>query len=392
MKVCIIILICIIFFLVGNVGVTFMNISQDYFIYFLWGYGLLILGIYKHCLTKIDWIAICIVASAFIWLCVRYFLGIRGEYLGTVCILALPAFLIAVFPHNLSIDSIKLKIILTRLLAYIYLTECTIAIAEYVLQSHIFGWIDTTYHRGLVHFGMASGFRAVALFGSPLNNALIVTIMMLFYLFNSGISFKRKIALWILGLTAVFCFNARGAIIVNLLSFAIFIVRYTTNRDKIAGKHYVLFTLITFATVWLMYHYGWGDRLWNLRDISSDSSINVRFRLFEYVSNIDWSNYLWGNSVESIRHEMSTLIGVRIIENFWILYIFHLGIVATLFFVCCYYVLCRFLLKPYQLFDKVVLAGAFLLLASSNNSLYSGFIPLFTFLFCCYVYQPTVLK
>jgi len=369
-----------------------MNIPLDYFIYFLLGYGLLVFGIYKHRLTKVDWIAIGIVGSAFIWLCVRYALGIRGEYRGMVYILALPAFLIAVLPHNLSIDRIKLKMILARLLSYIYIVECVIAIAEYVLQSHIFGWADTAYNKGLVHYGSASGFRSVALFGSPLNNALIVTTMMLFYLFNADISFKRKISLWILGLVAVFCFNARGAIIINLFSFVIFIAGQTMNRVKIGGRHYALFAIITFAIVWLMYYNGWGDRLWNLRDISGDSSLSVRFRLFEYIANIDWSDYLWGNSVESIRHEMTTLIGVRIIENFWILYIFHLGLIATLFFAACYFVLCRLLLKPYRLFDKSVIAGAFLVLASVNNSLYSGFVPLFTFLLCCYVYQPVALK
>jgi len=370
----------------------FMNIPADYFIYFIFGFGLLILGIYKHSLTKVDRIAVCMVAGGFIWLCIRYILGIRGEYRGMVYILTLPAFLVAVLPHEFSIDSIKLKIILIHLLSYVYIAECTVAIAEYVLQSHIFGWADTTYFKGLVHYDTAFEFRSVALFGSPLNNALIVTIMMLFYLFNPGISNKRKISLWILGLVAIFCFNARAAIIINLLSFVMFVARQVIDGDRIAYKNYIVFTLVMLTAVWLSYHYGLGARLWNTHSISEDSSINVRFKLFEYVLNIDWSNYLWGNSVESIRHEMSTLIGVRIIENFWILYIFHLGIVATLFFSLCYYALCRLLLKPYVLFDKVVIAGSFLLLASSNNSLYSGFVPLFTFLLCCYVYQPVVLK
>ena len=392
MKICIIILVCIIFFIAGNVGVTFMNIPQDFLIYFLLCYGVLIIGIYKQHITTVDWIAICIVISAFIWLFVRYLLGIRGEYMGMVYILTLPAFLITVFPHNLSINNIELKIILTRLLSYIYLAECLIAIVEYVLQSHIFGWADTTYHKGLVHFDTASGFRSVALLGSPLNNALIVTTMMLFYLFNDDIPFIRKISLWILGLVAIFCFNARSAIIINLMSFVIYIVGQTMKRNRIGGRHHALFTIIVLTIVWLMYDNRWGARLWNLHDISNDSSINVRFRLFKYIANTDWSNYLWGNSVESIRHEMNTQIGVRIIENFWILYIFHLGLVATLFFTACYFVLCRMLLKSYRLFDKVVIAGAFLLLASVNNSLYSGFVPLFTFLLCCYLNQPIALK
>lgn len=368
-----------------------MNIPSECFIYFFLGYGFVLIGIYKRSLTKVDRAAMLIVCSALLWLCIRYLLGIRGEYSGAVYILILPALLMAALPQKLSIDSIKLRIILTRLLFYIYVAECTVAITEYILQFHIFGFVDTTYAKGLVHYSTASGFRSVALFGSPLNNALIMTTMMLFYLFNPGIGIKRKIALWILGLAAIFCFNARSAIIINLLSFVIFVVRQAIDRGRPVGKHYLAFSLVTVAIVWLMYHYGWGDRLWTIRDINSDSSINVRLRLFEYVGNINWTDYLWGHSVDSIRHEMSTLIGVRIIENFWILYIFHFGIVATLFFLLFYCALCRLLLKPYHLFDKIVLPGLFILQASTNNSLYSGFVPLFTFLLCCYVYRPVAL-
>lgn len=390
MKTGIIIAIFVIFFISGNVGVTCMNIPPDYFRYFLLGYGLLIAGVCKHSLTKVEWISVGIVAGGLLWLCVRYALGIRGEYGGAVGVLILPALLIALFPHGLSVQSVNLKIAVIRLLRCVYITECVIAVAEYVLQCHVFGWIEATYVKGLVHYGASSGFRSVALFGSPLNNALIVTTMMLFYLFNPGISGRRKISLWILGLTAIFCFNTRSAIIINLLSFVLFVIRQAVNRGT--GKQYVMFSLVTVIIVCLLYYYGWGDRLWNTRDIGSDSSINVRLRLFEYLSGIDWSGYLWGHSVKSIRHEMSTLIGVRIIENFWILYIFHLGIVATAFFTLCYYALCRLLLKPYRLFDKIVISGLFLLQASSNNSLYSGFVPLFTFLLCSYVYQPMTLN
>lgn len=386
MRAHIITLLCIIFYLSGNGGSIFVGIPSEYFLYLTVGYSLFIIAIYKHEMTKIEWLSLLIVGSMFSWLCIKYLLGTRGEYRVPVLTLILPALLVSVLPHKQGIESIKAKNYISRFLCFFFIVECSIAILEFVLHKHIFGWIDMTYAKGVVKYATQSEFRSVSLLGSPLNNALVVTILMLFYLFNPRLILRQKAFLWILGLTAVFCFNARFAITINLLSLAVFAVKETLYKDNVNKKQIAILFIVTLITLYMLYNYGWGGRLWNMQH--DDSSIEARLKLFKYISNLQWSDYLWGYSAAEIRHEMSTKIGVKIIENFWVVYVFHFGIIITALEGIYYYVLCKRLFNLYPQFDKIVISVLFLLLASTNISLYSNFTPLFMFLLCCYTYQP----
>lgn len=388
MKANITILLCIIFYLYGNVGTTFLHIPRDYFTYALCGYGFLILILYKQKWTVIQRLALLISGSAFGWLCLRYIIGEQGAFRETIFFLILPAFLISIFPYKEIRKCIELRVTISRFLYCFFIIECSLAILEFAIQQHIFGWEEMTYAKGLVKYDIQAGFRSVALLKGPLNNALVITVMMLFYLFDPDLPLKRKIPLWLLGLIAIFCFNARAAIVINLLSLFIFVCKGILDSTSKNRNRYLAFFVTTCIVLFLLYTYNWGGRFWDVAKIKNDSSIDVRLRLFNYMAKADWSDYLWGYSTSEVKHEMATKINVKVIENFWILYIFRLGIVATIYFTVLYFCLCKKLLTSYTTFNKVVISLLFISLASANNSIYVDFMPLFTFMLCAYTHSP----
>lgn len=388
MKVNIIILLCIIFYLCGNVGLTFLHIPREYLFYTLFGYGFLILVLYKHKWTVIERLALLISGSALGWLCLRYIIGEQGAFRETIFILILPAFLISIFPHKEILKGIEIRAAISRFLYCFFIIECSVAILEFAIQQHIFGWEEMTYAKGLVKYDIQTGFRSVALLKGPLNNALVITVMMLFYLFDPNLPLKQKIPLWLFGLIAIFCFNARTAIAINLLSLFIFVCKGILDSTHKNRNRYLAFFVTTCIVLFCLYTYDWGGRFWDVAKIKDDSSIDVRLRLFSYMAKADWSDYLWGYSASEVKHEMATEIRVKVIENFWILYIFRLGIVVTVYFTVLYFCLCKKLLASYTTFDKVVISLLFISLASANNSIYVDFMPLFAFMLCAYTYSP----
>ena len=106
---------------------------------------------------------------------------------------------------------------------------------------------------------------------------------------------------------------------------------------------------------------------------------------------LNLNDYLLGSTMDDVRYFMDD-IRVAVIENFWIAYILHFGVIAVILFTYLYIKLAKQLLLSYPMFDKIVISSSFIILASTNNSLYSSYIPLFTFLLCAFVFRPYQLN
>jgi len=390
MKYHIIILLTIVFYISGNVGKVLLNLPVRLIPFVFVGYGTFILLFYKREWTKPDLYASMIIAGAFLWYTFRFIFGPKEET-GVMFTLSLPALFILVLPkrHDSVWQYLETKNTLATFLLCFFILECGIAIIEFVMRQHIFGWIGSYYYKGLASYGK-NVFRSVSfLDGGPLNNALVVTTINLFYLLHDTFSLKKKMALFILGLAAVFCFNARMAIVINVLGLLLFVgkeIWYGRQLNKIRYMVFLLVVAIAFFS--FFFTYGMGNRLWLFKDISTDGSIQTRLRLFRYLADVNIADLLWGHSRSWMNHNMSILIKVDIIENFWILFIYNLGIFVTAYFTICYIKLCQELYTRYSRFNVIVTSLLFTLLASSNNSLYSFYMPLSVFLLCIYTYQP----
>jgi len=333
-----------------------------------------------------------IISGAFLWYAFRFILEPKGETVAMLS-LSLPALFVLILPKKF--DSVRqyleLKNAIATFLLYFFLSECSIAIIEFVMRRHVFGWIGSYYSTGLVSYEEDS-FRSVAfLNGGPVNNALVVTTINLFYLLSDTFSLKKKMALFILGLAAVFCFNARMAIIINVLGLLLFIgkeIWYSRQLNKI---QYIVFLIVVAIAFFIFFiNYGMGNRLWMFKNISADGSIQTRLRLFNYIDNVNITDLLWGQSLSWINRNINMVIKVDIIENFWIKYIYHLGIFVMTYFTVYYLKLCQNLYIGYSKFSIIVTSLLFIILASSNDSLYAFYLPLTIFLLCIYAYQPNI--
>jgi len=389
MKACVIILLILVFYICGNIGSVTLGLPNGALLAMPAIYSTGVLIARKQCLTNAKKQAAWIIAGGILLLCLHYIINPEDKIIRDITILILPALIISSLPldDRLNIQNLEIKHIVAQFLLIFYIAECSIAILEFALHEHLFGWADPTYHKGIVTFDKTDAFRSVALMGSPLNNALIVTAMMLFYLFDPSSGMKRKMSLWILGLAAIFCFNARTAIVINILSMLLFVAKgILDNRSK--RLRYIIVFITAGLAICIMYLCGMGTRLWETGYIGTDESIGTRMKLFQYLLNKDWTDFLWGSSQLHIQHNMWASIKVKIIENFWVLYIFRFGIVASAYFTFFYLKLGRELFKYYSRLEKVAIPVFFIVLASINNSMASNFTPLAVFLLCAYAYNP----
>lgn len=383
------ILLSLIFFFCGNVGSVALGLPNGLLLTLPLVYGASLVFVYKRNWTTVEKQAAWIVGGAILLLCLHYVFAPKDKIIRDVTIIFLPALLISVMPARYGLDrqTFKIKHGVAQFLLLFYVVECGIAISEFASHSHLFGWVDPTYHKGIVSFSGNDAFRSVSLMGSPLNNALIVTSMMLFYLYDPLSTIKRKVVLCMLGLVAVFCFNARMAIVISVLGILLFIAKALYNNRPGRNK-YIAVLFIICLVIGFLYAHGLGTRLWETGNIGKDESIMTRIKLFQYMMDRDWKDYLWGSSRLQMQHEMQTAIKVKIVENFWIVYILRFGILSTAYFTFFYYRLGRELFRHYPGFEKTVISTLFIILGSINNSMASNFTPLFVFLLCAYAYDP----
>jgi hypothetical protein len=281
---------------------------------------------------------------------------------------------------------------ITKLLIAFYVVECFVAIIEFVFKFHLFGWVDTSFETNLLNLSQWDSFRSVALHGSPLTNALLVTIVNAFFTVSS-INNKYKFILWFMGFLAVLAFNARIAIFLNVFLFIYQVFKIVTSQRVSISKKmvtYIGISLFVPIIVFLIIYKGWGDRLFK-NELFDKNSGQVRldvFSIFDYVSS---SRLLMGHSMKSFE-SIRDLAGLLIIENFWICLILLFGLVFVLFLVLFYFKLMKKYLKSYSFVDGLVVSSVFLVLASANNSLFTQYIPLFLFLICLSIFRPGMLK
>lgn len=222
-----------------------------------------------------------------------------------------------------------------------------------------------------VAYSSGSHFRPSALFGHPLNNALIIATLtiILFY----GTKDKRmRIIVLITGMVSVFCFGARGGMIGIFLGILVNTVcniigigdreaRYLKMKRgllSIIGFGIIFFVVLNFTHL--------GSRIARLS--FTGSSAEVRVEVFDVLHGLRLQDLLWGHSIEKIQY-FQYLSDTPIIENFWIIWILKFGLVVTLLLVSA---IGYFLFKNMNGVDrdvKYAVLATFICVASTNNSL-----------------------
>ena len=129
-----------------------------------------------------------------------------------------------------------------------------------------------------------------------------------------------------------------------------------------------------------------GSRLM-MSDKTDGGSIDVRLQLFDCVMTLNYKDFLFGMSYNDFLN-LRTTIGVKVIENFWLNYIFHFGIIVVIMFVIAYFFVIKSVFKTYKLSTKLILVLGILIIMSSTNGLYSDYRSFLMLLLCGYAFAP----
>jgi hypothetical protein len=387
-------IIVLIFFMGANV-LSFLGIDNAFFLYFILLISIIpfLSGFKGHKMIHKRKYEISILVLIAVMMLNRLRIGMLEDSIRNALTLFITPVLFMLLPLEMrNKNEYRIMKGITKILIVFYVVECSLAIVEFVFKFHLFGWVDTVFETNIVNLSQWDSFRSVALHGSPLTNALLVTILNAFFSISS-IGNKYKFLLWFMGFLAVLACNARLAIFLNGFLFIYQVFKIVTAKHISISKKMVTYIGISFfvpVIVFLVIYKGWGDRLFKnelLDQYSGQVRLDV-FSIFDYVSS---SRLLLGNSMKSFE-SIRDLAGLLIIENFWVCLILLFGLVFVILLVVFYFKVMQKFLKAYSFADGLVVSAVFLLLASSNNSLFTQYIPLFLFLICLSVFRPGILK
>lgn len=239
----------------------------------------------------------------------------------------------------------------------------------------------------------ANLFRSTALLGHPLSNALITSIIMGFILISN---FKNsyKYILYILGIIALLCFNARGAMLLSGLFFAIYIFSNLMRKNvTLSSKLYLsLIVICCIIIVAIFFEKGYGGRFFENDDVYSDVSIMTRIYVWSIFPNLSLSSLIFGVNGNEITYLAIKILGIVHIENWLILLILNIGILMTIFVLLLFIPIFKKSLYSFSNIQKFLLLGICLGIASTNNSLACGVPAISLFLVSSYAFSSKHLN
>ena len=244
-----------------------------------------------------------------------------------------PVFLIAFLRSNI----VKYREFVKQILLFFFLIECSVAIIESISRTIIFADIDLISEYQDVEYMLENEMRAYSLHGHPLQNAFIVSLLSIFFVFDYSKNIMFRYGLFAIGYFSLFAFNTRSSIYLMTLMFLyVFLNDFKNSKLKIRDKVLILtFSTLSFvALVYLIIEYQFGSRLIYSLTASDDSS-NTRYILLFALINLSLPQLFFGfeNGLEIIRNQYSLPFAV---ENSLVNFIITNGLVYTVFW--CYFI------------------------------------------------------
>lgn len=296
-------------------------------------------------------------------------IGLEQDYFKSYLTFLVLPMLLAIDLENEGVQRLSL---LRISLVVFFIIECGIAIYEKWTGTYIF-YDPTSFltSHQLQYYSIEDWeFRSSGLFAHPLMNAMIVCVVMSFILI-SNMHMKYKLILFALGYASLWCFNARGAIIVSSVFMVPYLLRslYQSNIKKKAWI-YAAFILFSVIFVQQLLTTSLGGRLLagegGLIDGSSQARIDV-LTFYEYITSFqlwfgDPNLYLY---VKEILHAGG-------VENGIVTIILREGIVFTAIILL---LLLRVQLKQTSFLDrymKLFLFAVFYIIGVMNPNLASS--------------------
>lgn len=187
------------------------------------------------------------------------------------------------------ITSKERKVIQKILFIFIF-TEFSLALYERLTLSIVFNY--DSYQA--MKEGTTWTFRASALLGHPLGNAMAISTINIFIL-CSNLSSKIKITSFILVIISLFCFNERGNIIISFIcSLPMLFLQYKSESSKNKLKIRNIALPLLGVIIYILSTTDLGGRLFNV-DHSEDASILARLEALESFSHLNQQDLFLGN-------------------------------------------------------------------------------------------------
>ena len=305
-------------------------------------------------------IIVCVAIETVILLILNQFDKISALYCGFLS----PALLFVIIQSNINIKMVRR---LSLILLLIYVFNLLIAYYERMTLQNLFYdankvfWDEDYYNVGLDYI-----FRSTGLLGHPLNNAYATGLMMCaILLLNLKTSYKY--ILWFMGLIGLFCFNARGATLVSIAMFGIYI--FYKLSSKFSFKYIILSVVIISAFIYIMSSIlasSLAGRL--VVGEIMDGSAQTRLQIWEPILHANFGELMFGYSPQ--RYEQVALaIGLHTAENWLAIFIYKIGVPMTAIILYCFFRVYKKSISHAPKFDMYFMAIAFIGFASLNNSL-----------------------
>lgn len=280
----------------------------------------------------------------------------------TICI---PAILSLLLKYT---NTTQKRIMFYILIAF-FIVNSVIALFERTMSVQIFPYYAGGENHVMNDFIELTEFRSTALRNHPLGNALLTAVIIPFIIASNQIKVKYKFLLFALGFLAIMSFNARSSImIVSGLTFLYLLYNVVCKKVvNISRSQIIIMIIFSAIVIVFFFSLGWGGRLLVEGNLQ-DSSVEARFLIYERFLSSDFSIFLFGMTNE----EISKWAGLSHIESFWILYLCRFGIFIFIIFVCILYKLLKQWVLYWSKINTIYILLTFLLVSSTNNSIYSG--------------------
>lgn len=251
---------------------------------------------------------------------------------------------------------------LFKLIAIIVVLNGMIAIYEYLTRTHLtpnaVTWITF--------------FRANALMGHPLNNALI-TIAVALSVFIGPFSNLWRYSMIGLAFLAILAFATRASLVMFVVAVVFIVWSYSLTAKMearkrklwlvagpvVAGFCFIIFYIIVFFT---SIGQGIAGRA------SLDGSAMARIDAIEFFTGLPVGRYFFGVGSQEFSALVDRYSSVAIIENFWIQLVVTFGIPMFLILLLSYGKLIKWVVGRTDL-QAYILVASWLVAASTNNSL-----------------------
>lgn len=272
--------------------------------------------------------------------------GFRRHALVFLCIIASVAFL-QVIKFGLNSVAYLLDTFIIAALAALFLERASSATAcmvrrmllAVVLINSLVAILEFSTHHNLLpgnEFNF-SHFRAQAVFGHPLLNALLTGLTLIFVLSIQKIN-NKSVAYVIIGLIALLAFGGRAALVTFVLFSTISLLgnfgrRLMARRIRILELVTIPFVvmLIVGTAGYMIFFSAFGERFREMAGADNNSTV-ARLNIWSIYSPLRYDEITWGISPELKQMLIEQNPYFSTIENFWIDISLSLGSVLFIIF------------------------------------------------------------